>query len=118
MMAKKIAVVILTWNGVSWLQKFLPTVVKHSQEADIFVIDNASTDGTLAFLTQHFPEVKIISNAKNIGFAAGYNEGLKSVPNEFYCLLNSDVEVTENWLQSPLEIFEKNKEIWDKNNLI
>lgn len=110
-MAKKIAVVILTWNGVSWLQKFLPTVVKHSQEADIFVIDNASTDGTLAFLTQHFPEVKIISNAKNIGFAAGYNEGLKSVPNEFYCLLNSDVEVTENWLQSPLEIFEKNKEI-------
>lgn len=106
-MSKKLAVVILNWNGKSWLEKFLPNVIQFSQNADIYVIDNLSTDDSVDFLQQNFPSVKIIKNNKNYGFAGGYNEGLKEIKNELYCLLNSDVEVTENWIDPVLELFEK-----------
>ena len=96
---KRVAVVILNWNGEKFLQQFLPGVVEHSQElADVVVIDNASTDGSLALLRAEFPSVAIISLDKNYGFAGGYNHGLRNVRNEFYVLLNSDVEVTPNWI--------------------
>ena len=110
-MSKKIAVAILNWNGKNWLEKFLPSVIRYSPEADIYVIDNFSTDGSAAFLQSRFPEVKIIRNNKNYGFAGGYNEGLKKINNEFYCLLNSDVEVTENWITPVLDLFEENPAI-------
>ncbi len=106
-MSKKLAVAILNWNGKSWLEKFLPGVVQFSQDADIYVIDNLSTDDSIAFLQNNFPSVKIIKNDKNYGFAGGYNEGLKQIDHEFYCLLNSDVEVTENWITPVLSLFEK-----------
>ncbi|MCW1961855.1 glycosyltransferase family 2 protein [Chryseobacterium viscerum] len=110
-MQKKLAVAILNWNGRNWLEKFLPDVVQFSQNADIFVIDNLSTDDSVEFLQKNFPTVNVIKNDKNYGFAGGYNEGLKAIPNEYYCLLNSDVEVTENWIEPALELLEKNPSI-------
>ena len=107
----KVAIAILNWNGKNWLEKFLPNVISHSQNADIYVIDNASTDDSVDFIQSHFPEVKIVQNSSNSGFAGGYNEGLKKIDTEIYCLLNSDVEVTENWQKPVLEVFEKNQNI-------
>ncbi len=104
----KTAIAILNWNGKHWLEKFLPNVILHSQDANIYVIDNASTDDSVKFLAHNFPTIKIIKNEKNTGFAGGYNEGLKQISEDIYCLLNSDVEVTENWIEPILELF-KNK---------
>ena len=101
----KIAVVILNWNGVLLLEQFLPSVVKNSADAVIYVADNASTDTSIAFVKAHFPSVRIIKNKGNLGFASGYNEALKQVDAELYALVNSDVEVTENWLQPILTTF-------------
>ncbi|MXS70363.1 glycosyltransferase [Flavobacteriaceae bacterium W22] len=108
---QKIAVVILNWNGKNWLQKFLPSVINHSSEADIYVIDNQSTDDSVGLLHKEFPTVQIVINNKNLGFAGGYNEGLKKIDAEYYCLLNSDVEVTENWIMPVLNLFEQNTSI-------
>ena len=110
-MPKKLAVAILNWNGKSWLEKFLPGVIQFSTDADIYVIDNFSTDDSVDFLRTRFPSVQIIKNDKNYGFAGGYNEGLRQIDHEFYCLLNSDVEVTANWIEPVLELFEKNASI-------
>lgn len=104
---KKTAVVILNWNGVKLLEQFLPSVIHHSPEATIYVADNASTDTSVAYVKAHFPTVKIISNSRNFGFAGGYNEALKQVEEEIYALVNSDIEVTENWLQPILALFER-----------
>lgn len=104
---KKIAVVILNWNGVQLLEQFLPSVIQYSAEADIYVADNASTDDSISFVEQHFPTVKIVKNTGNYGFAKGYNEALQHIDAELYALVNSDIEVTENWLNPILETFEK-----------
>ncbi|OCK52496.1 glycosyl transferase family 2 [Chryseobacterium sp. CBo1] len=109
--SKNLAVVILNWNGKNWLQKFLPGVVRFSDDAEIYVIDNHSTDDSVEFLKQKFPSVKIIINDKNYGFAGGYNEGLKKINAEYYCLLNSDVEVSENWIKPVLNLFKKDSAI-------
>ena len=102
----KIAVVILNWNGIQLLEQFLPSVVKYSPEATIYVADNASTDDSISFVKANFPSVKIIKNESNLGFAGGYNEALKHIDAEIYALVNSDIEVTENWLQPIIETFE------------
>lgn len=107
----RLAIAILNWNGKSWLEKFLPTVLAHSPQAKLYVIDNASTDNSVAYLQSNFPEVEIVQNKENFGFAGGYNQGLKSIEAEFYCLLNSDVEVTENWLLPILNLFDKDQNI-------
>ena len=101
----KIAVVILNWNGAKLLEQFLPSVVNYSPEATIFVADNASTDDSVAFVKTHFPTVQIIQNKANYGFAKGYNEALQNLDFDIYALVNSDIEVTENWLQSILDKF-------------
>lgn len=106
-----VAIAILNWNGKNWLEKFLPFVINYSSEAEIFVIDNASTDDSVQFLQSNFPSVKIIQNQNNSGFAAGYNEGLKSIKAEIYCLLNSDVEVTQNWIAPILSLFSEDQTI-------
>lgn len=103
---KKIAVVILNWNGTKLLEQFLPSVVKYSPKADIYVADNASTDDSVAFVKANFPTVKIVVNESNFGFAQGYNEALKHIDAEIYALVNSDIEVTENWLKPIIETFE------------
>ena len=94
----KIAVVLLNWNGKLLLKEFLPTLVAHSQRADLYVIDNGSTDKSVEYITKNFPQIKIISLRHNYGFAKGYNEGLKHINADVFCLLNNDVQVSPNWL--------------------
>lgn len=101
----KIAVVILNWNGSALLREFLPSVIRFSPEAAIYVADNASTDDSVPVLQNEFPSVKIIRNDKNYGFAHGYNEALKHVDADIFALVNSDIEVTENWLQPMVQTF-------------
>lgn len=101
----KIAVVILNWNGKKLLKTFLPSVVNFSQNATVYVADNASTDDSISFIVENFPTVKIIANDKNGGFAKGYNDALKEVEADIYALVNSDVEVTENWLTPIIKEF-------------
>ncbi len=103
----KIAVVILNWNGKNLLEQFLPSVVEYSKEAAIYVADNASTDDSIEFIKSEYPSVKIIQNKDNDGFAGGYNDALKHVEENILCLLNSDIEVTKNWLQPILNTFGK-----------
>ncbi len=105
----KIAIVILNWNGKSLLEKFLPSVIRFSEGFDIYVVDNASDDDSVQFLKEKFPSVGIIQNSENEGFAKGYNDGLKHIDADIYCLLNSDVEVTPNWL-GPIETIFSEKE--------
>ena len=102
----KIAIVILNWNGMKLLEQFLPSIVNYSPEADIYVADNDSNDDSIAFIKEYFPTVKIIKNNYNYGFAGGYNEALKSVEADILALVNSDIEVTENWLQPIIETFD------------
>lgn len=102
----KIAVVILNWNGEALLEQFLPSVIEHSKEATIFLADNASADGSVTFVRENYPEVTIIQNKENGGFAKGYNDALVHVDADIYCLLNSDVEVTPNWLDPIRKTFE------------
>lgn len=105
-MDKKIAVVILNWNGAKLLEQFLPSVVAYSNEANIYVADNASTDNSIAVIKEQFPSVQIIQNEGNFGFAMGYNVALQNVEEQYYALVNSDIEVTENWLSPILTIFD------------
>ncbi len=107
----KVAVVILNWNGRSLLEKFLPSIVKFSAEATVYVADNASTDDSVLFVSNNFPSVKIIRNEVNGGYAKGYNDALKNLAEEIFVLLNSDVEVTENWLQPIVSEFNKDNSI-------
>ena len=118
----KMAVVILNWNGKHLLERFLPSVILHSQEATIYVADNASTDGSVEFLKSEFPQIEIIQNSENGGYAKGYNDALKQVNEPLLCLLNNDIEVTANWLNPILEEFKNDKisiiqpKILDHNN--
>jgi len=107
----RISIVILNWNGKHWLEKFLPSVIENSKSADIYVIDNASNDDSVSFVSNNFPTVKIINNLKNYGFAKGYNEGLKYISADVYCILNSDVEVTKDWISPILHLFNKDEKI-------
>jgi len=93
-----IAIVILNWNGRSLLEQFLPSVVNYSKEGTIYVADNASTDDSIAFIKTSYPAIRIIQNDCNGGYAKGYNDALAKIEADVYCLLNSDVEVTQNWL--------------------
>jgi len=107
----QVAVVILNWNGKFFLEKFLPGVIRYSNVADIIVADNHSSDDSVTLLREKFPQVKIILNQSNLGFAGGYNEALKQVEAEYYILLNSDVEVTERWIEPVIELMENDKRI-------
>ncbi|MDB4534597.1 glycosyltransferase family 2 protein [Vicingaceae bacterium] len=110
-MNKKVAVVILNWNGKSFLEQFLPSITNFSNEADIIVADNNSTDDSVSFLKNNYPSIRIIELDDNYGFAGGYNNALKLVDNEYYVLLNSDVEVTENWLKPMVNLLEDNIDV-------
>lgn len=95
----KTIVAILNFNGKKHLEHFLSSVIKHSGEAEIVVIDNASTDDSVIFLKSDFPQIRLIQNITNGGFAQGYNEGLSGLEADIFVLLNSDIEVTENWIK-------------------
>ena len=106
-----IAIVILNWNGAKMLQQYLPSVLKYSQDkAEVWVADNASTDNSLTVLKEEFPEVHTIVLDRNYGFAEGYNKALQQVEAEYYVLLNSDIEVTPNWLDPLVEFMDAHPE--------
>ncbi len=105
----QIAIVILNWNGKHFLKDFLPSVIKYSGDARIIVADNASSDDSISLLSNDFPTIEIIQNDQNGGFAKGYNDALRKVDSPYYLLLNSDVEVSENWLIPLLRSMENPK---------
>lgn len=107
----KIAVVILNWNGKSLLETYLPSVVSYSGAATLYVADNNSTDDSIAFLQKNYPQITLIKNATNGGYAKGYNDALQHVTEDICVLLNSDVAVTENWLQPFLTAFEEDENL-------
>ena len=108
----KVAVVILNWNGKIFLEKFLPSVLLSSySNLSVFVADNASTDDSVAFLEKEFPAVEVIINCENGGFAGGYNSALKNVAADYYVLLNSDVEVSANWIEPVITLMENDPAI-------
>tara|TARA_X000000368_G_scaffold109544_1_gene85230 strand:- start:875 stop:1891 length:1017 start_codon:yes stop_codon:yes gene_type:complete len=105
------AVVILNWNGIKWIQKFLPTIIEKSNEANIYIADNASNDESVDFVNNNYPSVKIIQNSSNEGYAKGYNDALKKLDEKYYILINSDIEVTDNWINPIINLMEQDTSI-------
>src|SRR5690554_1654555 len=106
-----VAVVILNWNGRAHLATYLPSVVEHSKNATVYVADNCSTDDSVAFVKANFPAVSIIQNKENGGFALGYNQALANLKEDYFILLNSDVEVTANWIEPVVDFMAKNENV-------
>ena len=102
----RVAVVILNFNGLSFLQKFLPSVIANSKGAEVIVADNASWDNSVDWLKQNYPAIKCLVNKQNNGFAGGYNWSLSQVRADYYVLLNSDIEVPEGWINPLLDLME------------
>jgi len=107
----EVAIVILNFNGKKFLQQFLPSVIEHSVGASIVVVDNGSTDDSIQFVLSVHPSVRLIQIDNNLGFCGGYNFALKQVDASYYVLLNSDVEVTKNWLPPVIELFQSDPTI-------
>lgn len=104
----KVAVVILNWNNKYFLEKFLPSVYNSNYTNIEFIIgDNASTDDSIDFVQEFYPQIRIIKNDDNYGFAGGYNKILTQVEADYYVLLNSDVEVTDNWIAPIISMMER-----------
>jgi GT2 family glycosyltransferase len=110
-MPATLAIVILNYNGASFLQQFLPSVIQHSAGHRIIVADNASTDASVAVLKNEFPEVELLLLPANKGYAGGYNEALRQIQATYYLLLNSDVEVSPGWLDPMLELMDSRADI-------
>lgn len=96
---KPVKVVILNWNGRSYLEQFLPVLTARTPQAGIVVADNGSTDDSANFVRTQFPQVELVLLDRNYGFAEGYNQALAQIEADYFVLLNSDVEVTEGWLE-------------------
>jgi GT2 family glycosyltransferase len=108
----KVAVVIIHWNKIDYLKKFLPSVISTDYpNLQIFLADNCSTDDSVEFVKKHYPQVKIVINDKNYGYAGGYNEALKHVEADYFVLLNNDIEVPQNWISPVIEAMEKDAKI-------
>ena len=107
----KTAVVVLNWNGINWLKKFLPILIEKSKDANIYIADNASTDNSVDYVNNNFPNVKVLKNFSNEGYAKGYNDSLETLKEEFFVLINSDIEVTDNWIKPIINLMETNLDI-------
>lgn len=109
----KTAVVVLNWNGISWLQKFIKPVVRFSASRDtvVYLADNGSTDGSAQWVSENYSNVVVIRFEENHGFAGGYNLALKQINAKYFVLLNSDVEVTEGWLDPMIEHLDQNPDV-------
>ena len=110
---KKLAVIILNWNGVELLKRFLPTAMEFTsgEEVDLIVADNGSTDDSVNWIKENYPQLNVIEFPKNYGFAEGYNRAIEATRYPYTILLNSDVEVTEGWWQPLLEFLEENQDV-------
>lgn len=110
MIQPSVAIVILNYNGKNYLEKFLPSVIASTYlNKKIIVADNASTDNSVQFLKEYYPQVEVMVNEKNLGFAGGYNWALQFIAADYYLLLNSDVEVTAGWIEPMVDLLEGNK---------
>jgi GT2 family glycosyltransferase len=108
----RVAVVILNWNGLKFLKMFLPSVCASTYtNMDIVIGDNASSDDSVAFVREHYPHIKIIINDQNYGFAGGYNKVLAELDQEYFVLLNSDVEVEPGWIEPVIRLMESDNTI-------
>lgn len=109
----KVAVVILNWNGIKFLKQFLQNVVENSKGNGykVIVADNGSTDKSVSFIKENFKDVQVIEFDKNYGFTGGYNKALEQIKAEYFVLLNSDVEVTKNWITPIISYMDKNPEV-------
>ena len=109
---KKVAVVILNYNGKEFLRKFLPDVIERTgSDAEVWVADNNSLDGSIDVMNEEFPNVKLVENHYNAGFAGGYNMALSKIEADYYVLLNSDIEVTEGWVKPVIKLMESDTNI-------
>jgi GT2 family glycosyltransferase len=107
----RVAVVILNYNGRNFLKQFLPSVIAHSDGARIVVADNGSSDDSVSLVQSEFPTVELIRFSDNLGFCEGYNAALKQIQSDYYVLLNSDIEVTPNWLRPVITLLDQNTDI-------
>ena len=109
----KTAVVILNWNGLNFLKQFLGIVIRYSsgKDSEIFIIDNNSTDGSCEWIINNFPEISVIKLDKNHGFAGGYNIGLQNIKAKYFLLLNSDIQVTEGWMNPLINFMDTNPDV-------
>ncbi len=106
------ALVILNWNGKHLLKRFLPGITEHTHEdVELIVADNGSDDGSKEYLAERYPGIRVISLDKNYGFAGGYNRALQQVDAGYYILLNSDMEVTQGWVEPCIELLQKNDDV-------
>jgi len=111
-MRQKLSIVILNWNGKEYLRKFLPTLLRYVPDyAEVVVADNASTDDSIKVLQEEFPHVRLIQNPSNGGFSKGYNLALQQIDADYYCLLNSDIEVSENWVEPVISMMDNDLKI-------
>jgi GT2 family glycosyltransferase len=104
------AVIILNWNGIGFLKKFLPSVVNLSlnRDTEIYIADNGSTDGSAEWVDENFRDIRLIRLERNLGFSAGYNSAIEKIDAQYYVLLNSDIEVTQGWLDPLISCLEEN----------
>ena len=111
--APRVAVVILNWNGIHFLEQFLPSVIAGSrlEQVELVVADNGSTDHSIDFLRSQYPSIRVIELGENLGFTRGYNRALAQVQADYYVLLNSDVEVTVGWLEPMLALLDRDPSI-------
>jgi len=108
----KLAIVILNWNGKEFIDRFLPSVLLHCPEyAKVYIADNGSTDGSSEFMAQKFPDIPLLQLGKNYGYAGGYNQALKQIEAKYFVLLNSDIEVSQNWIEPVIELMETDDKI-------
>jgi hypothetical protein len=109
----KTAIVILNWNGEKFLKKFLPTLIKNtpSENTEIIIADNNSTDNSIDFLNQNYSTLRQLNFDKNYGFTGGYNKALKLIDAQYFVLLNSDIEVSENWLDPLINLLDSDTTI-------
>lgn len=110
---KDCAIVILNWNGIAFLKQYLPILIARtpSELAEIYLIDNDSTDDSVEFMRENYATIKLVQNSKNFGFAKGYNQGLKDIKEPILCLLNSDIEVTEHWIEPIIQYLKLNTKV-------
>ncbi len=106
-----VSIVILNYNGQHFLEKFLPTIIEHSNGHEIVIADNNSTDGSIDFIKNHYPKISLIAFSENHGFCGGYNRALRQLKADIFVIINSDIEVTKNWIAPVLQLFEKDGKI-------
>lgn len=107
----RVTIVILNYNGRPFLEKFLPTIIKHSPKCEIVVADNHSSDNSVEFLYKNHKDIRILEFNQNYGYSGGYNRAIEQLDSDYFIILNSDVEVTENWIEPIISVFESDEKI-------